>query len=107
MKENIILDMPIDTLTLVVKLRKQYRNLENALIHMDNGNHETLRISLSTGDGQPHSEWVDVEISHLKQRELVLSKMNKIKVEILTSLDTPGDYKRSSRYRTGDGEKGQ
>jgi|TARA_R110000751_G_scaffold235070_1_gene336559 hypothetical protein len=82
MKENLLMTMPVSALTYVVKLRKQYHDLENALAHMDAGNYAHGRLSISTGLGHPHTDWVEVTVHAPVQRELLLASMSEVKTEI-------------------------
>ena len=81
MEDNPIMAMSLSTLTYVTKLRKQYHNLENALAHLDAGNHAHGRLAISTGLGHPHTDWVDVTVPAPVQRELLLAAMSELKVE--------------------------
>jgi|TARA_R110000744_G_scaffold3466_1_gene13196 hypothetical protein len=82
MEESIIMTMPLSALTYVAKLRKQYQDLENALIHLDAGNHGHSRLAISTGLRDPHTDWVEVAVHAPVQRELLLASMREVKTEI-------------------------
>ena len=85
MEDNPILNMSIDALTFVLKLRKRMDDLESALQHMDNGNHSATKINLPIGRETDPGNWVEVWVYPKIQRELILAEMNKIKTEMLTS----------------------
>ena len=91
-KENPIMNMSIDTLSYVLKLRKRMDDLENTVQHMDAGNHSSAKLNLPMGRREDPGNWVEVWVPAKVQRELVLAEMLKIKTEMLMStVSEPSD----------------
>ena len=84
-KENPIMNMSIDTLSYMLKLRKRMDDLESMLQHIDAGNHSSAKLNLPMGRREDPGNWVEVWVPAKVQRELALAEMNKIKTEMLTS----------------------
>lgn len=91
-KENPIINMSIDTLSYILKLRKRMDNLESALHNIDNGNHSSVRLNLPMGKANEPGNWVEIWVYSDTQRKLILAEMLKIKTEMLTStVSAPSD----------------
>ena len=91
-KENSIMNMSIDALSYVLKLRKRMDDLESMVQHMDAGNHSTAKLNLPMGRKEDPGNWVEVWVPAKVQRELVLAEMMKIKTEMLMStVSAPSD----------------
>ncbi len=84
-KENPIMNMSIDTLSYVLKLRKRMDDLESMVQHMDAGNHSSAKLNLPMGRREDPGNWVEVWVPAKVQRELALAEMLKIKTEMLLS----------------------
>ena len=84
-KENPLMNMSIDTLSYVLKLRKRMDDLESALHHIDSRNHSSIRLNLPMGKANEPGNWVEIWVYTETQRKLILAEMNKIKTEMLTS----------------------
>tara|TARA_R110001606_G_scaffold394509_1_gene565486 strand:+ start:309 stop:653 length:345 start_codon:yes stop_codon:yes gene_type:complete len=84
-KENPIMNMSIDTLSYVLKLRKRMDDLESMLQHMDAGNHSSAKLNLPMGRREDPGNWIEVWVPAKVQRELALAEMLKIKTEMLLS----------------------
>ena len=82
-KESPIMNMSIDTLPYILKLRKRMDDLESMLQHMDAGNHSSARLNLPMGRKEDPGNWVEVWVPIKVQRELALAEMHKIKTEML------------------------
>ena len=91
-KENPVMNMSIDALSYVLKLRKRMDDLESMVQHMDAGNHSTAKLNLPMGRKEDPGNWVEVWVPAKVQRELVLAEMMKIKTEMLMStVSAPSD----------------
>jgi hypothetical protein len=84
-KENPIMNMSIDALSYMLKLRKRMDDLESMLQHMDAGNHSSAKLNLPMGRREDPGNWVEVWVPAKVQRELALAEMLKIKTEMLLS----------------------
>ena len=84
-KENPIMNMSIDTLSYVLKLRKRMDDLESMLQHIDAGNHSSAKLNLPMGRREDPGNWIEVWVPAKVQRELALAEMLKIKTEMLLS----------------------
>lgn len=82
-KESPIMNLSIDTLSYILKLRKRMDDLESMLQHMDAGNHSSARLNLPMGRKEDPGNWVEVWVPPNVQRELALAEMHKIKTEML------------------------
>jgi len=84
-EDNPIMNMSIDAITYILKLRKRMNDLESALQHIDSGNHSSVRLNLPMGRKEEPGNWVEIWVYAKTQRELILAEMTKVKTEMLVN----------------------
>ena len=109
-KENPLMNMSIDDLSYVLKLRKKMGDLESALHDVDDrwtyesGTHSSevmriiaehqppgaIRLNLPTSKANDLGNWVEIWVSPDTQKKLIRAEMHKIKIEMLRRVG-PGD----------------
>ena len=82
-KENPIMNMSIDTLSYVLKLRKRMDDLENTVQHMDAGNHSSAKLNLPMGRREDPGNWIEIWVPPDTQKKLIRAEMHKIRIEML------------------------
>tara|TARA_R110000824_G_scaffold311219_1_gene498411 strand:- start:9895 stop:10185 length:291 start_codon:yes stop_codon:yes gene_type:complete len=84
-EDNPLMNMSIDAISYILKLRKRMDDLESALQHIDSGNHASTRLNLPMGRKEEPGNWVEIWVYPKTQRELILAEMTKVKTEMLVN----------------------